>query len=91
VPAPNPLTPRSVIGVVHLGSVPDGAGGHRGQMAVLVRPNGLPRRLYMAAITPFRHVIVYPQMMRQIEREWRASTAPRYAGSESTSAMARRA
>jgi hypothetical protein len=46
---------------------------HRGQMAVLVRPNGRLGSLYMAAITPFRHLIVYPQMMRQIEREWRAS------------------
>jgi hypothetical protein len=27
---------------------------------------------YMAAIKPFRHLIVYPSMMREIEREWRA-------------------
>jgi len=27
---------------------------------------------YMAAIRPFRHLIVYPAMVRQIEREWRA-------------------
>jgi hypothetical protein len=26
----------------------------------------------MAAIRPFRHLIVYPAMVRQIEREWRA-------------------
>ena len=26
----------------------------------------------MAAITPFRHLIVYPQMMKQIGRNWRA-------------------
>jgi hypothetical protein len=26
----------------------------------------------MAAIRPFRHLIVYPPMMRQIEREWRS-------------------
>jgi hypothetical protein len=25
----------------------------------------------MAAIRPFRHLIVYPAMMRQIERRWR--------------------
>jgi hypothetical protein len=67
------LANQTVHGVLHLGWVPDGAGGHRGQMAVLVRPNGLLGSLYMAAITPFRHLIVYPQMMRQIEREWRAS------------------
>ena len=26
---------------MHIGWVPDGAGGYRGQMAVLVKPNGL--------------------------------------------------
>jgi hypothetical protein len=57
-------------GVMHLSCVPDGTGGYRGQMAVLVKPNGLFGNLYMAAIKPFRHLIVYPAMMQQIEREW---------------------
>jgi hypothetical protein len=26
----------------------------------------------MAAIRPFRHLIVYPPLMRQIGRDWRA-------------------
>lgn len=59
-------------GVMHIGWVPDGAGGYRGQMAVLVKPNGLLGHAYMAAIRPFRHLIVYPPVMRQIEREWQA-------------------
>jgi len=59
-------------GVLHLGWVRDETGGYRGQLAVLVRPNGLLGTAYMAAIKPFRHVIVYPALMRQIEREWRA-------------------
>jgi Protein of unknown function (DUF2867) len=63
---------RTVHGVMHLGWVPDGTGGYRGQMAVLVKPNGLFGAAYMAAIRPFRHLIVYPPMIRQIEREWRA-------------------
>jgi hypothetical protein len=58
-------------GVLHLGWVPDGAGGYRGQMAVLVKPNGVLGSAYMAAIKPFRHLIVYPALMRRIEREWR--------------------
>ena len=37
-------------------------------MAVLVKPNGLLGHAYMAAIRPFRHVIVYPPMLRQIGR-----------------------
>ena len=63
---------RTMHGVMHMGWVPDGTGGYRGEMAVLVKPNGMLGTSYMAAIRPFRHLIVYPAMMRQIEREWRA-------------------
>jgi len=63
---------RTMHGVVHLGWVPDETGCYRGQMAVLVKPNGLFGTSYMAAIRPFRHLIFYPAVMRQIEREWRA-------------------
>jgi hypothetical protein len=63
---------RTMHGVMHIGWVPDGNGGYRGQMAILVKPNGLLGTAYMAAISPFRHVIVYPPLMRLIEREWRA-------------------
>ena len=62
---------RTMHGVLHLGWVPDGKGGYRGQMAVLVKPNGLWGSAYMAAIRPFRHRIVYPQLMRTIERKWK--------------------
>jgi hypothetical protein len=61
---------RTMHGVMHLGWVPDGSGGYRGQMAVLVKPNGLLGTAYMAAIKPFRHLIVYPPMIRQIGRDW---------------------
>jgi Protein of unknown function (DUF2867) len=37
-----------------------------------VKPNGLLGTLYMAAIRPFRHLIVYPPLMRQIEQDWQA-------------------
>lgn len=62
---------ETVQGVMHVGWVEDGD-VHRGQMAVLVRPNGLLGALCMAAIRPFRHAIVHPPMLRRIEREWRA-------------------
>jgi hypothetical protein len=65
---------RTMHGVMHLGLVPEQAGGYRAQMAVLVRPNGLSGSAYMAAIRPFRHLIVYPALMRQIERAWQART-----------------
>ena len=57
-------------GVLHLGWVPDGDGSYRGQLAVLVKPNGLLGRLYMAAIRPFRHLVVYPSMLRALGRSW---------------------
>jgi DMSO/TMAO reductase YedYZ molybdopterin-dependent catalytic subunit len=63
---------RTMHGVMHLGWVPDGTDGYRGQMAVIVKPNGLFGSAYMAAIRPFRHVIVYPAMLREIGRTWRA-------------------
>jgi hypothetical protein len=59
-------------GVMHLSWVPDGTGGYRGQMAVLVKPNGLLGTAYMAAIRPFRHLIVYPAMLREIGWGWRS-------------------
>jgi len=63
---------RTMHGVMHIGWVPDGTGGYRGQMAVLVKPNGLLGTAYMAAIAPFRHLIVYPPMIRAMGRKWRA-------------------
>jgi len=63
---------RTVHGVMHIGWVPDGTGGYRGEMAVYVRPNGLLGTAYMAAIRPFRHLVVYPPLMRQIARGWQA-------------------
>jgi hypothetical protein len=67
---------RTMHGVLHVGWVPTGTGEFRGQMAVLVRPNGLFGEAYMAAIRPFRHRIVYPAMLRELERAWRRSPAP---------------
>lgn len=63
---------RTVHGIMHIGWVPDATGDYHGQMAVLVKPNGALGTFYMAAIKPFRYVIVYPALMRQIGREWEA-------------------
>jgi hypothetical protein len=73
---------RTMHGVMHIGWVPENRSGrYHGQMAVLVKPNGLLGNAYMAAIRPFRHAAVYPPMMRQIERDWSARVgdpAPSY-------------
>ena len=68
------LANRTVHTVMHLGWVPC-ADGYRGQMAVLVKTNGRLGSLYMAGIDPLRRYVVYPALLRQIQRQWRA-TAP---------------
>ena len=65
---------RTMHGVLHLGWVPDGTGGYRGEMAVYAKPNGRLGTAYMAAIRPFRHRVVYPPMLRRTEREWVTSS-----------------
>jgi hypothetical protein len=65
---------RTMHGVLHVGLVPDGAGGLRAQLAVLVKPNGRLGRAYLAGIRPFRHLLVYPAILREAERTWSAST-----------------
>jgi hypothetical protein len=45
-------------------------------MAVLVKPNGWLGAAYMAAIKPFRYLVVYPALMRAIERDWQTSASP---------------
>ncbi|MFI6324765.1 DUF2867 domain-containing protein [Nonomuraea sp. NPDC050556] len=59
------ISNRTVHALMHIGWVGDHA-----QMAVLVKPNGLFGTLYMAAIMPFRYLVVYPALMRMIGRGW---------------------
>lgn len=61
---------RTMHGVMHLAWVEQGEGRYQAQMAVYVKPNGLFGKGYMALIKPFRHLIVYPALMRQTERMW---------------------
>ena len=61
---------RTMRGVLHVGWIPDGTGAYRGQMAVYVKPNGSLGSTYIAAIRPFRRLLVYPQMLRQLGQRW---------------------
>jgi hypothetical protein len=65
----------TVHGVMHVGWVPDGAGYYRGQMAVLVKPRGLLGSLYMSFIKPFRYMIIYPALIREIAHDWERARA----------------
>jgi len=57
-------------GVLHFGAVEEKEGSFRAQMAVLVKPNGCFGNVYLAAIRPFRYLIVYPAMMQQGRELW---------------------
>jgi hypothetical protein len=69
------LSNQTVHGVMHLSWVPQSDGSYQGQMAVYVKPRGRFGSFYMALIKPFRHWVVYPALMRQIERAWNTRVA----------------
>jgi len=64
------LSNSTVHAVVQLGWVAQGEGRWRGRLGVYTKPRGWFGRLYMLAIAPFRHLIVYPAMLRQFGRAW---------------------
>jgi hypothetical protein len=66
------LSNRTVHAVMQLAWVEKGEGRYQGRMGVYVKPRGRFGEVYMAAIAPFRHRVVYPALMRQIERAWNA-------------------
>lgn len=66
------LSNKTVHGVAHIAWVDLGDGRFEGRMAVYVKPRGIFGKAYMAAIKPFRYWIVYPALMRQMERVWEA-------------------
>lgn len=61
---------KTVHGVIHLAWVDQGGARYQGQLAIYVKPRGLLGRGYMTLIQPFRHSIVYPALMHQIESAW---------------------
>jgi Protein of unknown function (DUF2867) len=73
------ISNQTVHGVMHLAWVDRGEGLYQAQMAVYVKPRGRFGQGYMALIKPFRHLIVYPALMRQVGAAWerrRASGLP---------------
>jgi Protein of unknown function (DUF2867) len=69
------ISNHTVHAVMHLAWVEQSEGRYQGQMAVYVKPRGRFGKGYMALIAPFRYWVVYPAMMRQIERTWNARIA----------------
>jgi hypothetical protein len=66
------LPNQTVHGVMHLAWVDRGHDRYQEQMAVYVKPRGRLGKQYMAFIAPFRHWVIYPAVLRQIERAWQA-------------------
>lgn len=69
------ISNRTVHAVMHLAWAPRGEASYQGQMAVYVRPRGLAGRSYMALIRPFRHLVVYPALERELEERWSRTTS----------------
>jgi hypothetical protein len=63
---------RTMHGVLHLAWVHRGRGRYQGQMAIYVKPRGVFGEAYMALIRPFRYLVVYPALMRQVDKAWKA-------------------
>lgn len=70
------LANKTVHTLMHLGWTAATNGGYELRMAVLVKPNGLFGRLYMAGIAPFRYTVIYPALTRRWEQAWQQRDRP---------------
>jgi uncharacterized protein DUF2867 len=55
----------TIHGLLHVGLA-----GDRASLAVYVKHRGIASHLYMAAIWPARHLVLYPSLIGKIERAW---------------------
>jgi hypothetical protein len=66
------ISNSTVHALMHLGWIELDGGEFAPQMAVYVKHRGMLGRFYMRLIAPFRHMVVYPSLMRAVDRSWRA-------------------
>lgn len=71
------LSNRTVHAVMHLAWADVGHDTYQAQMAVYVKARGVFGRAYMEFIKPFRYALVYPELMRMIDRAWRRESGTR--------------
>jgi Protein of unknown function (DUF2867) len=64
------ISNRTIYSVMHLAWVDQGGGRYQAHMTVYVKPRGALGKAYMAFIKPFRYAIIYPALMRHLERGW---------------------
>jgi len=68
------ISNKTVHAMMHLGRVPISATKWSPQLGVYAKTRGRLGGFYMGLISPFRHYVVYPAMMRTAQKGW-----PRYA------------
>jgi hypothetical protein len=66
------ISNRTIHALLHVGWVAESSGDAGGALAVYVKHRGVASKLYMAAIWPARHAVIYPALVRGVERRWRA-------------------
>ena len=71
---------RTVHGIIHLGWVPEDGGRYRGILTFLVKPRGRLGAVYVKATRPLRALIIYPQLLKAIERTSLERPRPRERG-----------
>lgn len=64
------LSNSTVHAAVHFAWIATGGADYVGQMGIYVKTRGRLGRIYMSAIAPFRHYIVYPALMRRLGPAW---------------------
>lgn len=72
------ISNATVHGVLQVAWVAQGEDRYRPHLGIYVKTRGRLGKMYLLLIDPFRHLIVYPALMRQVKRAWDAR------GSEST-------
>ena len=64
------LSNSTVHAAIHLAWIAARNDTYVGQMGIYVKHRGTLGRIYMPAIAPFRHYIVYPAIMRRVATAW---------------------
>ena len=56
--------------LMHFGWIHKSGDYYTAQLAVYAKPRGELGRLYMQLIMPFRHLVIYPVMMKEVKKRW---------------------
>jgi len=65
------LSNNTVHALMHLGWIHKSGNFYTAQLAVYTKTRGLMGDLYMRLIMPFRHIVIYPAMIQNVEKRWK--------------------